>query len=69
MQLLTLSEGAELIGVNPRTLRRRIADGTLPAYRFKNGLDRLGRPRGHIRVRQEDLEALFRPIPAVRTVA
>lgn len=32
-QLVSLSDAAEHYDVHPRTLRRRIADGTLPAYR------------------------------------
>lgn len=51
---LSLKEAAEWYGVSERTLRRRIAEGRLPAYR-------LG-PRT-IRVRAEDVEALAKPIP------
>lgn len=32
-QYLTLAEAAELMSVSVKTLHRRIADGTLPAYR------------------------------------
>ncbi len=51
---LTLKEAAEWYGVCERTLRRRIAEGRLPAYRVG--------PRA-IRVRRADVEALARPIP------
>jgi excisionase family DNA binding protein len=40
-----------------RTVRRRISDGTLPAYT-------LG--RGTIRIRRDELEAAMRPIPSAR---
>lgn len=55
---LSLKEAAEWCGISERTLRRRIAEGNLPAYR-------LG-PR-YIRVRSEDIEALLRPIPSAAT--
>lgn len=51
---LTVQEAAEVYGVSARTLRARIADGSLPGYR-------LG-PRV-IRVRVEDLDALMQRIP------
>ena len=50
---LTLKQAAEWYGVSERTLRRRIAEGQLKAYRVG--------PRS-IRVRAEDLEALALPI-------
>lgn len=40
------------------TLRRRIADGSLPAYKFGN--------RGDIRIRVTDLEALMVPVRVVK---
>ncbi|HJQ07312.1 MAG TPA: helix-turn-helix domain-containing protein [Nocardioides sp.] len=52
---LSLSEAAEIVGQSVNTLRRRIASGTLPAYRFG--------PRS-IRVRLADVEALGRRIPS-----
>ena len=52
--LLSISQAAEYAGVSTKTLRRRIADGTIPACR-------LG-PRA-IRVRLSDVEAALRPIP------
>lgn len=51
---LSLQPAAALYGVSVDTLRRRIAAGRLPASRFGERL---------IRVRSEDLDRLFRPIP------
>lgn len=51
---LSLQQAAALYGVSVDTLRRRIAAGRLPASRFGERL---------IRVRSEDLDRLFRPIP------
>lgn len=51
---LSLQQAAALYGVSVDTLRRRIAEGRLPASRFGVRL---------IRVRVEDLERLYRPIP------
>ncbi len=51
---LSLQQAAALYGVSVDTLRRRIAAGRLPACRFGERL---------IRVRAEDLDRLFRPIP------
>ena len=51
---VSLQQAAALHGVSVDTLRRRIREGRLPAYRFG---DRL------IKVRIEDLDNLFRPIP------
>lgn len=48
----SLQLGAQTYGVSVDTLRRRVRDGSLPAYR--NG--RL------IRIKVADLEALFRPV-------
>jgi excisionase family DNA binding protein len=52
---LRLREAAEWYGVSERTLRRRIAEGRLPAFRVG--------PKS-IRVRSEDVESLAVPIPA-----
>ena len=54
---LSLQQAAAIYGVSVDTLRRRIAHGQLPASRFGSRL---------IRVRAEDLEHMFRPIPTVR---
>jgi excisionase family DNA binding protein len=51
---LTLRKGAEQYGLSERTLRRRIAEGTLPAIRVG--------PRS-IRIAAADLERLGTPIP------
>ncbi len=54
---LTLAEAADLMSVSVKTVRRRIADGTLPAYRCG---------RRVIRVRVEDLDLVFHRIPSAR---
>jgi excisionase family DNA binding protein len=51
---LSLQQAASIYGVSVDTLRRRIADGKLPASRFGVRL---------IRVRAEDLERLYRRVP------
>lgn len=55
---LSLAEASEYLGQSVKTLRRRIAAGILPAYRFG--------PR-MIRVRLRDLEATAQRIPNART--
>ena len=50
---LTAAQAAAFVACDPRTLRRMIADGRLPAAR-------IGR-RGVIRVDPRDLDALKRP--------
>lgn len=59
-RLLSLSEAADYAGVTPRTIRRRIADGTLTGYRLGPRL---------VRVDLDELESMLRPIPTVRGVA
>ena len=54
---LSLQQAAHIYGVSVDTLRRRVMTGDLPA-------SRLG--RRIIRVRVEDLNYIFRPIPTVR---
>lgn len=54
---LSLQQAAHAYGVSVDTLRRRIRHGQLPASRFGQRL---------IRVRTQDLDKLFRPIPTVR---
>jgi len=51
---LSLQQAATIYGVSVDTLRRRISAGKLPASRFGVRL---------IRVRVEDLDRLYRPIP------
>jgi excisionase family DNA binding protein len=55
----SLAEAAAYLGVDVRTLRRRIADGSLPAYRFG--------PR-QIRVDLNDVDAMMRRIPIVGSI-
>ena len=54
MSLLTIETAAEMLAVHPRTIRRYIAAGDLPAYRIG---------ARHIRVRTSDVDALLTPIP------
>ena len=54
MSLLTIETAAEMLAVHPRTIRRYVASGDLPAYRIG--------PR-QIRVRASDVDALLVPIP------
>ncbi len=54
-EYLSLKRAAERFGVCERTLRRRISEGVLPAYRFG--------PRA-IRIKAADLENLGTPIPS-----
>ena len=54
-RLASLIDAAEYASVNPRTLRRRIADGTLTGYRMGPRL---------VRVDLNELDAWLRPIPA-----
>ncbi len=55
-RLASIDEAAEYLSVNPRTIRRRIAEGEIPAYRIAGTRT--------IRIRLEDLEASLRPIPS-----
>jgi len=52
---LSLKEAAEVRSLSTKTIRRRISDGSIPAYR--------GGHR-HIRIRLDELEAAFRKLPA-----
>lgn len=53
---VSLQDAAEHIGVSTRTLRRRVADGSLTAYRVGPKI---------IRVNLAEVEASLRPIPTV----
>jgi len=53
-KMLTIAEAASRLSCNPRTIRRRIADGTLTGYRVGPTL---------IRLDPAEVEALCRPIP------
>jgi excisionase family DNA binding protein len=54
--LISVNEAAEIVGVTHFTIRRRIADGSLPGYRFG--------PRT-LRVRRSDVLAMLRPLATV----
>lgn len=54
-QLVSVAYAADYLGVVPRTIRRRIADGTLTAYRIANSRV--------IRLDLAEVEQLLRPIP------
>lgn len=54
---LTLAEASEYLGQSVKTLRRRIATGALPAYRFGPRL---------LRVRLRDLEATAQRVPTAK---
>lgn len=53
---LSIDEAATVMSVSTKTIRRRISDGTIPAYHC-----------GHrsIRIKLEDLEAALERIPTV----
>lgn len=53
-KLLTPREAAEILNVDPATVRRYVRLGMLPARRL---------PSGYIRLRREDVEKLLRPEP------
>jgi len=54
-RLVSLLDAAEFAGVHPRTIRRRVADGTLTGYRMGPRL---------LRIDLNELDAMLRPIPA-----
>jgi excisionase family DNA binding protein len=54
---LSLEEAAEMMSLSTRTIRRRISDGTIPAYQCG---------RRPIRIRLDELEAALRRIPSAR---
>ena len=54
---LSLEEAAEVMSLSVKTIRRRIADGTIPAYQCG---------RRAIRIRVDELEAALRRIPSAR---
>jgi excisionase family DNA binding protein len=54
---LSLEEAAEVMSLSVKTIRRRIADGTIPAYQCG---------RRPIRIRLDDLESALRRIPSAR---
>lgn len=52
--LVSINKAAEYANVNPRTVRRRIADGTLTGYRMGKRL---------IRVDLHEVDEMLQPIP------
>lgn len=54
---LSLEEAARVMSLSTRTIRRRISDGTFPAYQCG---------RRAIRIRLDELEAALRRIPSAR---
>lgn len=59
-RLASLNDAAEYAAVNPRTIRRRIADGSLTGYRLGSRV---------IRVDLDELDRLLEPIPTVERSA
>ena len=53
---ISVEEAAQLLGKHPETIRRAVRKGTLP--------DGRANPRGHLRIRRGDLQALAAPAPA-----
>lgn len=54
---ISINQAAFELGLNPKTIRRRIADGTLRAVRVVG--------TNAIRIRRSDLDALMRPVREV----
>jgi excisionase family DNA binding protein len=54
---VSLEEAAEMMSLSTRTIRRRISDGTIPAYHCG---------RRAIRIRLDELESALRRIPSAR---
>ena len=54
---LSLEQAAQVMSLSVKTIRRRIADGTIPAYQCG---------RRPIRIRLDELEAALRRIPSAR---
>jgi len=60
-RLASLSDAAQYANVNPRTIRRRVADGSIPGYRLGPRI---------VRVDLNELDALLlSPIPVGGEVA
>jgi excisionase family DNA binding protein len=51
---ITIPQAAQRLGVEPRTVRRYIASGKLPAYRIGG--------EGFIRINADDVERLLVPV-------
>lgn len=56
-RLAPITSAAEYAAVSPKTIRRRIADGSLTGYRLGRRL---------IRVDLNELDELLRPVPSAR---
>lgn len=54
---LSLEQAAEVMSLSVKTIRRRIADGTIPAYQCG---------RRPVRIRLDELEAALRRISTLR---
>lgn len=54
---VSLEQAAEILSLSTRTIRRRISDGTIPAYTFV---------KHSIRIRLNELEDALRRIPSAR---
>ncbi len=54
---VSLEEAAQMMSLSTRTIRRRISDGTIPAYQCG---------RRAIRIRLDELEDALRRIPSAR---
>jgi excisionase family DNA binding protein len=54
---LSLEQAAEMMSLSVKTIRRRVADGTIPAYQCG---------RRPIRIRLDDLESALRRLPSAR---
>lgn len=55
LRYYSIEEVAETLCVTPRSVRRWIADGTIPAYRIGSKV---------VRIPEDALTAALRPIPA-----
>lgn len=59
-RLVTIAAAASYASVAPKTIRRRVADGTINGYRFG--------PRV-LRIDLNELDAMLRPIPTAGTAS
>lgn len=57
-QRVSLQEAADILGVSTKTVRRYIADGSLPAERIQSRL---------LRVLRSDVEGLLQPVRTVES--
>lgn len=54
---LSLDQAASVVSLSVKTIRRRIADGTIPAYQCG---------KKPIRIRLDELEAAMRPVNSAK---